>query len=63
MNEFKKLDFKSEPDFAAYIEDKCLNITGFDWDPMESFSIQLDKSDTLKLLEFLKDALGECPSE
>lgn len=63
MNELKKLDFKSEPDFAAYIEDKCLSITGFDWGPMESFSIQLDKSDTLKLLEFLKDALGECPSE
>lgn len=63
MNELKKLDFKSEPDFAAYIEDKCLSITGFDWGPMESFSIQLDKSDTLKLLEFLKDALGECSSE
>ena len=30
---------------------------------MESFSIRLDKSDTLGLLEFLKDALGECRSE
>ena len=63
MSELKKLGFKSEPDFAAYIEDKCLSITGFDWSLMESFSIQLDKSDTLKLLKFLKDALRECPSE
>ena len=63
MNEIKKLNFKSELDCTAYIEDKCLSISGFDWGCMESFSIRLDKSDTLKLLEFLKDALGECPSE
>lgn len=63
MNEIKKLNFESELDFAAYIEDKCLAISGFDWGCMESFSIRLDKSDTLRLLEFLKDALGECPSE
>ncbi len=63
MNEIKKLNFKSEPDFSAYVEDKCLDISGFDWGCMESFSIRLDKSDTLRLLEFLKDSLGECHSE
>lgn len=31
MNEIKKLNFKSEPDFSAYVEDKCLDISGFDW--------------------------------
>ena len=49
MNEIKKLDFNSELDCTAYIEDKCLSISGFDWGTMESFSIRLDKSDTLKL--------------
>jgi hypothetical protein len=64
MNEVRKLEFKSEFDFTAYIEDECcLKISGFDYGCMNWVSIKLDKSDTLELFKFLKDALGDIPNE
>lgn len=62
MSDAQKLEFKSEFDYTAYIENKCLEISGFDYGCMDFVSIKLDESDTLRLFKFLKDALGDISS-